>query len=79
MEIFGGFVVLLSIVGFFLAVVWFILPFVVFSIKGKLDRVQETLERIERRLGTSVVPFASEPASGPGIPPSGDPPPAAPE
>ena len=79
MEIVGGFVVLLSIVGFFLAVVWFILPFIVFSIKGKLDRVLESLERIERRLDSAAAPRVTGPASEPGSPPSVIPPPAVPE
>ncbi len=50
MEVFGGFMVMLSIVGFFLTVIWFILPFVIFAIKGKVDRCEERLEAIERRL-----------------------------
>jgi hypothetical protein len=50
MEIFGGFMVMLSILGFFLAVLWFILPFVVFAMKGKLDRVCELLETVDLRL-----------------------------
>ena len=50
MEIFGGFMVMLSILGFFLAVIWFVLPFVVFAMKGKQDRAFEILERIDLRL-----------------------------
>ena len=50
MEIFGGFMVMMSILGFFLAVLWFILPFVVFAVKGRLDRACEILERVDRRL-----------------------------
>jgi hypothetical protein len=50
MEIFGGFMVMLSILGFFLAVLWFILPFVVFAMKGKLDRACELLETVDQRL-----------------------------
>ena len=50
MEIFGGFMVMLSILGFFLTVLWFILPFVIFAMKGKLDRACELLENIDRRL-----------------------------
>ena len=50
MEIFGGFMVMMSIIGFFLAVVWLIMPFVVFAIKGKQDRTLEVLESIEKRL-----------------------------
>ncbi|GFE60186.1 hypothetical protein [Geobacter sp. AOG2] len=51
MEIFGGFMVMMSIIGFFLAVIWLIMPFVVFAIKGKQDRTLEVMERIEKRLG----------------------------
>lgn len=50
MEIFGGFAVMISIIGFFLAVVWLIMPFVVFTIKGKLDRALDILDGIEKRL-----------------------------
>jgi hypothetical protein len=50
MEIFGGFMVMMSIIGLFLAVVWLIMPFVVFAIKGKQDRSLEILESIEKRL-----------------------------
>jgi hypothetical protein len=50
MEIFGGFMAMMSIIGLFLAVVWLIMPFVVFAIKGKQDRSLELLETIEKRL-----------------------------
>jgi hypothetical protein len=42
--------VMLSILGFFLTVLWFILPFVIFAMKGKLDRVCELLENLDSRL-----------------------------
>ena len=50
MEIFGGFMVMMSIIGLFLAVVWLIMPFVVFAIKGKQDRSLEILDGIDKRL-----------------------------
>jgi len=50
MEIFGGFMVMMSIIGFFLTVIWFVTPFVVFAIKGKVDRTQEQVLAIESRL-----------------------------
>ena len=50
MEIFGGFMVMTSIIGLFLAVIWLVMPFVVFAIKGKQDRMLEVLEGIESRL-----------------------------
>lgn len=50
MEIVGGFMVMMSIIGLFLAVVWLIMPFVVFAIKGKQDRSLEILEGIDKRL-----------------------------
>ena len=53
MEIFGGFMVMMSIIGLFVAVVWLIMPFVVFAIKGKQDRSLELLETMEKRL-TSI-------------------------
>lgn len=52
MEIFGGFMVMMSIIGLFLAVVWLIMPFVVFAIKGRQDRSLEILEGIDKRLAT---------------------------
>ncbi len=50
MEIVGGFMVMMSILGFFLAVIWLIMPFVVLAIKGKQDRSLEILESIDKRL-----------------------------
>ncbi|HEY4745344.1 MAG TPA: hypothetical protein VIH45_11840 [Desulfuromonadaceae bacterium] len=50
MEIFGGFMVMVSILSFFMAVVWLVMPFVVFAIKGKLDRTLDVLAGVERRL-----------------------------
>jgi len=50
MEIFGGFMVMMSIISLFLAVVWLVMPFVVFAIKGKQDRTLEVLEAIEVRM-----------------------------
>jgi hypothetical protein len=50
MEIVGGFMVMMSILGLFLAVVWLIMPFVVFTIKGKQDRTLDVLEAVEKRL-----------------------------
>jgi len=52
MEIFGGFMVMMSILGFFLAVVWLIMPFVVLTIKGKLDKTLDMLDGVEKRLAT---------------------------
>ncbi len=63
MEIFGGFMVMMSIIGLFLAVVWLIMPFVVFAIKGKQDRTLEVLEAIEKRLAAieiSIRPVVPE-------------------
>jgi hypothetical protein len=50
MEIFGGFMVMLSIIGFFLTVIWFLIPFVIFSIKGRTDRILQTMEEMDQRL-----------------------------
>jgi hypothetical protein len=49
-DIFGGLMVMLFILGFFLVVLWFILPFVIFAMKGKLDSSHLLLENIDRRL-----------------------------
>jgi hypothetical protein len=50
MEVFGGFMMMLSIIGFFLTVIWFILPFVIFNIKGRVDRTLAVVEEMEKRL-----------------------------
>lgn len=50
MEIFGGFMMMLSIIGFFLTVIWFILPFVIFNIKGRVDRTLSLVEEMDKRL-----------------------------
>ncbi len=49
-DVFGGFMVMLFIIGFFLVLLWFILPFVIFAMKGKLDSAHQLLEDIDRRL-----------------------------
>ena len=86
MEIFGGFMVMLSILGSFLTILWFILPFVIFSMKGKLDRACELLENMDRRLAVlearhaSTGPLSPESPAGDGeqfIPPVDTHPPAA--
>lgn len=61
MEIFGGFMVMVSIIGFFLAVVWLVMPFVVFAIKGKQDRTLDVLESIDKRL--SAIEAALQPVA----------------
>jgi hypothetical protein len=51
MEIFGGFMVMMSIIGLFLAVVWLIMPFVVFAIKGKiLEAIDKRLAAVEQQI-----------------------------
>lgn len=50
MEIVGGFMMMMSIIGFFLAMIWLIMPFVVFAVKGKQDRTLDVLEAVEKRL-----------------------------
>lgn len=50
MEVFGGFMMMLSIIGFFLTVIWFILPFVIFNIKGRVDRTLVLIEEMDKRL-----------------------------
>jgi hypothetical protein len=57
MEIFGGFMVMMSIIGLFLAIVWLIMPFVVFAIKNKQDRSLEILEGIDKRLAVMEQQF----------------------
>ena len=52
MEIVGGFMVMFSILAFFLVVVWLVFPFVVFAMKAKLDRTFVKIEEIECRLAT---------------------------
>lgn len=50
MELFGGMMVLLWMTGFFLTVIWLILPFVIFSIKGRVDDALNRLDLIEKQL-----------------------------
>lgn len=64
MEIFGGFMVMMSIIGLFLAVIWLIMPFVVFAIKGKQDRTLEVLEGIEKRLAALEAGLQRNAAAG---------------
>jgi hypothetical protein len=50
MEVVGGLMTMFSMVFFFLAVIWFITPFVIFAIKGKVDRTHQLVEQLERRI-----------------------------
>lgn len=50
MELFGGLMVIIWMIGFFLTIIWFILPFVIFSIKGKVDESLTRLDAIDKRL-----------------------------
>lgn len=52
MEIFGGLMVILWMIGFFLTIIWFILPFVIFSIKGRVEETLLRIEVIENRLSS---------------------------
>jgi len=49
-ELFGGLMVILWMIGFFLTVIWFILPFVIFSIKGRVEETLNRLDLIDKRL-----------------------------
>jgi len=75
MELFGGLMVMMSILFFFLSVVWFALPFVIFSMKGKVDRAIDLLESIERRL-TLLEAGRAVPPPAPSVPPPGGAPPS---
>ena len=63
MELFGGLMVMMSILFFFLSVIWFVLPFVIFSMKGKVERSLELLEGMERRLTDLEARLSGEPAA----------------
>lgn len=52
MEIVGGFMVMMWILGLFLTVVWLIMPFAVFALKGKVEQNRALLESIDRRLAS---------------------------
>ena len=62
MELFGGLMVILWMIGFFLTVIWFILPFVIFSIKGRVDESLARLELIDKRLSIIEKHLESHPA-----------------
>ena len=74
MEVFGGLMTMLGMVWFFLAVIWFITPFVIFAIKGKVDRSHQLLEQLDRRLTEleqRLPPANATTATGPRNPPQG--------
>jgi hypothetical protein len=50
MEIFGGLTLILSILLFFLFLSWLILPYVVFGMRGQVDRILGILEDMDKRL-----------------------------
>lgn len=76
MEVFGGFMMMLSIIGFFLTVIWFILPFVIFNIKGRVDRTLFMVEEMEKRLARMELSLQAREAAvrdetaGPASPPA---------
>lgn len=77
MEIFGGFMVMMSILSFFMAVVWLVMPFVVFTIKGKMDRTLDLLAGVDRRLAaieTQLTALRREESPAPAAPPDVPPP-----
>lgn len=51
MEIVGGLMVMMAILGLFVVAVWLVLPFAVFAVKAKMERVLELLETVDQRLG----------------------------
>ncbi|HML79850.1 hypothetical protein [Geobacter sulfurreducens] len=51
MEIFGGMMVMMAILGLFVVAVWLVLPFAVFAVKMKMERALELLDSVEQRLG----------------------------
>jgi hypothetical protein len=59
MEVLSGFMMMLSIIGFFLTVIWFILPFVIFNIKGRVDRTLQLVEEMDRRLAAMELSLAA--------------------
>lgn len=62
MELFGGFMVMLWMIGLFLTVIWFVLPFVIFSIKGRVEEILQRIELIEGRL-TAIEKVLTGPSS----------------
>jgi len=86
MEVFGGFMMMVSIILFFLTVIWFLLPFVIFNIKGRVDRTLAVIEEMDKRLAaietalrareTAEVPAAAPetaPAAPEPVPPVAEP------
>ena len=74
MEVFGGFMMMLSIIGFFLTVIWFILPFVIFNIKGRVDRTLFLVEEMDKRLAAleACLKLRETPAPAPIPAPAGE-------
>ena len=75
MEVFGGFMMMISIIGFFLAVIWFILPFVILAMKGKVDRTLVLVEEMDRRLAALESRLKEQEAQQQSHAPSPPPPP----
>jgi hypothetical protein len=50
MEIFGGLLILVWMTGFFLSIIWFITPFVIFGIKARTDETLVRIKDIDSRL-----------------------------
>lgn len=50
MEIFGGLLILVWMTGFFLAIIWFITPFVILGIKARTDETLDRIKKMDSRL-----------------------------
>lgn len=50
MEVFGGLTVIVAILIFFLFLSWLILPYVIFSMKGQVERILGILQDMDKRL-----------------------------
>lgn len=73
MEIFGGLATMFGMASFFLAAIWFITPFVIFAIKGKVDRSHQLLEQLEQRIAAieqRLPPASDNRATAPALSPA---------
>lgn len=50
LDIFGGFLIIVWMIGLFLTIIWLVLPFVIFTIKLRCDEICSKLASIESRL-----------------------------
>lgn len=63
MELFGGFMIMSVLLGFFFAAVWLSLPILILGLRRRIEESAATLERLEARMLSLEQKIVHHPAS----------------